>query len=295
MAGDGSDESFKMTTLSDLEPRRKNRVIDLVSAAGVDVTDWANFSGGPARASTNPKYCYEWSFVEPGKTVVLNLWFEAMGENDGTIFQNINTRNWGGPAAGSMNRAVWGARARKIDQAIQLAYSDQLPVRVILCDGVRRDLGDPNSSASQVQRRELDPVSWAVTQYNSNTGDATLTRGAIPNLYTDQFDLRTQNDSPPDKHPVSGLAFNRDSKVRDRVRSRARGKCEFCNEPGFKMADGRVYIETHHVIPLSEGGLDIDENVVALCPNHHRESHHGGKRDSLKKTLLDHLSSLHPR
>ena len=39
--------------------------MDLVKLAGVDVSDWANFKG--KHASTNPKYCYEWSFIEPGK------------------------------------------------------------------------------------------------------------------------------------------------------------------------------------------------------------------------------------
>ncbi|MCW3098537.1 MAG: hypothetical protein JWL77_4155 [Chthonomonadaceae bacterium] len=29
-------------------------------------------------------------------------------------------------------------------------------------------------------------------------------------------------------------------------------------------------IELHHVIPVSAGGQDTEENVVPLCPNHHR-------------------------
>jgi hypothetical protein len=28
----------------------------------------------------NPKYCYDWSFVELGKVVVLNLWHHSMKE-----------------------------------------------------------------------------------------------------------------------------------------------------------------------------------------------------------------------
>lgn len=41
----------------------------------------------------------------------------------------------------------------------------------------------------------------------------------------------------------------------------------------FLLSDGRPYLEAHHVIPLAEGGPDIIENMVALCPNCHRKMH----------------------
>jgi hypothetical protein len=37
--------------------------MDLVAAAGIDVSDWANFEGGQQKAASNPKYCYDWAFV----------------------------------------------------------------------------------------------------------------------------------------------------------------------------------------------------------------------------------------
>jgi len=41
-------------TIEQLKPIAKARVIDLVSAAGVDVSDWSDYDGA---ASANPKYC----------------------------------------------------------------------------------------------------------------------------------------------------------------------------------------------------------------------------------------------
>jgi 5-methylcytosine-specific restriction endonuclease McrA len=35
------------------------------------------------------------------------------------------------------------------------------------------------------------------------------------------------------------------------------------------------YCEVHHVVFLSDGGADKIENVVCLCPTHHREAHFG--------------------
>jgi 5-methylcytosine-specific restriction protein A len=49
-----------MSELSEIAPTALQRIIDLVSAAGVDVSDWGNFKGGIAKAASNPKYCYEW-------------------------------------------------------------------------------------------------------------------------------------------------------------------------------------------------------------------------------------------
>src|SRR5687768_11668377 len=76
-----------MRSIQSLKPKRQRRVIDLVAKAGVDVSDWANFAGGAARAATNPRYCYEWSFVEPSRVVVLNLWHARMRIRRGKIFQ----------------------------------------------------------------------------------------------------------------------------------------------------------------------------------------------------------------
>ena len=48
----------------------------------------------------------------------------------------------------------------------------------------------------------------------------------------------------------------------------------------------QIYLETHHIVPLSEDGSDIVQNVAALCANHHREAHHGAARANIKASLL---------
>ena len=79
-----------MSLIDEMRPRSKELVMDLVRESGVDVSDWSKYSGGIQRASTNPKYCYEWAFVQPGQVVILNLWFEQLREQDGTVFQEFN-------------------------------------------------------------------------------------------------------------------------------------------------------------------------------------------------------------
>ncbi len=52
------------------------------------------------------------------------------------------------------------------------------------------------------------------------------------------------------------------------------------------MESGSLYLETHHVIPLGEGGPDDDANVVALCANDHRRAHFSEERAAIRKKLL---------
>ena len=164
-----------MSELDNIRPRRWQRVIDLVQATGINTSDWANCIGGKEKAASNPKYCYNWVFIEPQrKLVVLCLWFENMQERDGAIMQVLNPRE----SARYSNHAVARHRALDMDRAIQMAFGDKLPIRVVILNGKRRDRDDPNAECSHVEKRLLDEVSWAVTTYNSNTGECTLTRDA---------------------------------------------------------------------------------------------------------------------
>ncbi|CAM4156379.1 HNH endonuclease [Vibrio agarivorans] len=71
--------------------------------------------------------------------------------------------------------------------------------------------------------------------------------------------------------------YRRDPDVVAEALYRAEGFCEKCKEkaPFIKRSNGEPYLEVHHIIPLSQGGLDSLENVISLCPNCHREIHFG--------------------
>src|SRR5207247_217912 len=104
--------------------------------------------------------------------------------------------------------------------------------------------------------------------------------------YVDQHSVQEESDQPAKRREVTFIAFKRNPEVRRHVRFRAQGKCEYCGQPGFVMENGKVFIETHHVVSLAAGGPDAESNVVALCPNHHREAHHGARSDQMRAALL---------
>ena len=166
-----------------------------------------------------------------------------------------------------------------MDQAIQTALKDKLDVRVIICNGKVRRKKVLNAEASKVENRMLDPVPWSISKYNSKSGDCTITRGINQIKTYDQFDLIYPNESTkPDKKAVTTNVYNRSPIVRNKVLSRANNCCEYCGNIGFLTTDGGHYLETHHIIPLSENGHDDELNVIALCPNHHRMAHYGNDK-----------------
>jgi 5-methylcytosine-specific restriction protein A len=70
--------------------------------------------------------------------------------------------------------------------------------------------------------------------------------------------------------------YYRDPDISSYAKKRANGKCDCCGRLApFNRDDGTPFLETHHLIPLSEGGNDSIDNVCALCPNCHRMLHYG--------------------
>ncbi len=54
-------------------------------------------------------------------------------------------------------------------------------------------------------------------------------------------------------------------------------RCQVC-EHDFKPRYGSAYSETHHITWLSRGGVDHSNNLLVVCPNHHRIIHETNPR-----------------
>lgn len=81
------------------------------------------------------------------------------------------------------------------------------------------------------------------------------------------------------RKPASRLVDNqtvtvRDPYVAEYAKRRAKGICQLCDGPApFRTKKGELYLESHHIYWLSDGGEDTIENTCALCPNCHRKMH----------------------
>lgn len=78
--------------------------------------------------------------------------------------------------------------------------------------------------------------------------------------------------------------LGRNPRVQAWTLQQAKGRCELCRKPApFKRPDGRAFLEVHHVKRLAEGGEDVPDNTVALCPNCHRMAHYGDVEEVQEK------------
>ena len=104
--------------------------------------------------------------------------------------------------------------------------------------------------------------------------------------------------SPPDRGSAStttqlvtrarsGNVYRRDQKVRAQFLQIANGYCECCGEQGFLTGSGDRYLETHHVVGVSERGPDTAGNIVAVCPLCHRKAHFAADRVQVERRMLE--------
>ena len=281
--------------LEALRPKRHRLVMDLVGDAGVDTSDWANYRG--RNASTNPKYCYDWSFVEPGKVVVLNIWHSRLKVRRGKIVADLDVFTDRGRAG----KTVWTGRERRFSAALGAAWQDALPIRVILLDGNIRHGRSANDKASKVKLRELDSARWALTSYDETTGSVTITRNAAAKRrasaadpdpaaahgYPDEIlDAKTYREGARRSVFVNAIERDRDAR---RACLRYHGyRCAACDmlfsERYGEM--GENYIHVHHVRPLStltgERSVDPERDLVPICPNCHAMLHRSPRTISVE-------------
>lgn len=178
--------------LKDLRPRRAAQIMDLVAAAGIDVSPWERKKDGSAVSNprANPQYCYEWAFGGDGEPMALCLWHESIRVADSLIVYegNVRERAMGldrvaidrGNEPDVRSRARDQAkRARKFDSLLQRAFRRGEPVRAILLEGERRAQNEIGKGASSVASRLLDTEPWYVHSYRDD-GTYRLVRSAPP-------------------------------------------------------------------------------------------------------------------
>ena len=153
------------------------------------------------------------------------------------------------------------------------------PVRELL--EVRADAAVSAEDEPTMGNPELEAVTVDVQAPNTDEPEP------VAEPWIDQFTLL----DTPERHAALSNSFVRAPEVRLHALRRANGHCELCGAEGFRTEQG-VYLETHHVIPLSEGGPDHPSNVVALCANDHRRAHFSAERDSIRQQLLATLAVM---
>ncbi|MBD2167426.1 HNH endonuclease [Calothrix membranacea FACHB-236] len=78
-----------------------------------------------------------------------------------------------------------------------------------------------------------------------------------------------------EKQEVVVQRIKRFQQIVVQIKNKYRNRCQFENCGfTFKKHDGSFYSEAHHLHYLSKEGSQEEDNVVILCPNHHRMVHY---------------------
>jgi 5-methylcytosine-specific restriction enzyme A len=76
---------------------------------------------------------------------------------------------------------------------------------------------------------------------------------------------------------INHITYKRDNKSIALIKILRDFKCQICGHFIIKR-DGSKYIEAAHVVSKSERGKEIAENILLLCPNHHKEFDLGNRQ-----------------
>jgi len=220
------------------------------------------------------KIGFHWSAVSPdNKIVVVTIWDDQLNNEEYVLIPEGSPK-WMSFAGG-----------KELRKHVPIALSEGVETLGILCHAE-----DPN--AIPRRRAYYDEKSLLVLRLEKRgdqvialvTGEITpeiAAKGSVFNHVSQRksaindLEAIPEGTKIPERLKTEGHAFMRNRMVRDYVIRRANGKCEYCGALGFLMQNNRRYIEVHHIIGLGNNGPDTINNVIGLCPSHHREAHFG--------------------
>ena len=97
---------------------------------------------------------------------------------------------------------------------------------------------------------------------------------------------KNQSVKQPKQVKTTTTQIARNVYIAEYSRKRANGICQLCGNPApFNRPDGEPYLESHHIVWLSNGGSDSIGNTVALCPNCHKKMHIVNDPDDVNKLI----------
>lgn len=97
---------------------------------------------------------------------------------------------------------------------------------------------------------------------------------------------------PIQKRTVTVEEFVRNQSLADSLKSYYACRCQVCAQD-FQPGYGVKLADTHHIQYLSQGGPDISENIVVVCPNHHRVIHATNAHFNRQSLTYEYPNGLH--
>lgn len=90
-------------------------------------------------------------------------------------------------------------------------------------------------------------------------------------------ELKALTPQSPELVEFKGKSYKRDNKTIAQLKVIRGFRCQICGVTITKK-DGALYIEAAHIKPKNEKGPETPDNILILCPNHHKEFDIGKRR-----------------
>ena len=83
-------------------------------------------------------------------------------------------------------------------------------------------------------------------------------------------------DRKPEEVETRAKRIKRSYSLVGALKEKYGNKCQICGFT-FKMPNGQYYSEAAHIVPISsrDAGVDAPQNILILCPNHHKMLDYG--------------------
>lgn len=87
-------------------------------------------------------------------------------------------------------------------------------------------------------------------------------------------ELNNLKDTDPQTIIINRKTYKRDNNIIAQIKFVRDFNCQICGT-SIKKRDGSKYIEAAHILPKNKGGGESLDNIILLCPNHHKEFDYG--------------------
>jgi 5-methylcytosine-specific restriction enzyme A len=87
-------------------------------------------------------------------------------------------------------------------------------------------------------------------------------------------ELKNLKPTDPEEVIINSKSFKRDNRTVAQIKILRDFKCQICLTT-IKKKDGTFYIEAAHIEPKHRKGRETPNNILLLCPNHHKEFDYG--------------------
>ena len=87
-------------------------------------------------------------------------------------------------------------------------------------------------------------------------------------------ELKSLEATDPEQITIQSKVYLRDNKTIAQLKALRNYTCQICGTRILK-ADGTYYIDAAHITPKAQKGPELPDNILILCPNHHKEFDYG--------------------